>query len=87
MDNHLSVHQSPVVPDTLLSHQSMERSGEDSDDNTSVEDVTLISTCSYWSSWRTTFKGLPHQSDLVSMPMGPDFLMQQGVPQLIACPI
>jgi len=30
---------------------------------------------------------IPQQSDLISMPLGQDFLMQQGVPQLIAWPI
>ena len=53
--------------------------------NTSVENSTMVSPGTRTSEdypWR-----IPQQTDLVSMPVGQEFLMQQGVPQLIAWPI
>jgi len=61
LGNTSGVRQSPMVPDTLLSHESEEASSKDSStDNTPVENPTMVSTST------GTSGGLPLENSLTT---------------------
>ena len=75
------------MPDQSLPFQGESGGSANSASNTIVEHTTLVS-CS-----TGTVGGLPSPADqstrfhLVVLPVGQEFLMKQGVPQLITWPI
>ena len=85
LDKVAGICQSTLVPYTPLSIQSQGRVGKDSVSCPSVEDTVVVSSTVGITGGLS--KSPSPSTDLVVMPSDQGFLMQQGVPTLITCPI